>query len=201
MSQSRFELIGGAPALDLVNTVSWRGAPARAVDHIADPDALVRWAERAGILTAREVETLIVHAHAEPRRADRVVAEVRRLRESLYAALVTGLDDGVPDRAALVDVRGHIVAALAHSDPAASLPLSWEITVDAPEDLHHALALCADDALRRLDAKRLRRCANASCGWLFLDRSRNRGRLWCSSGDCGNRERVRRHRAQRRSGR
>ncbi|MFJ2262942.1 CGNR zinc finger domain-containing protein [Streptomyces sp. NPDC087844] len=39
----------------------------------------------------------------------------------------------------------------------------------------------------------LRRCQGPGCGWFFLDRSRSHTRQWCRSGDCGNRERVRRH--------
>jgi predicted RNA-binding Zn ribbon-like protein len=34
-------------------------------------------------------------------------------------------------------------------------------------------------------------CADHDCGWVFLDRSRNRTRRWCSSGERGNRNRVR----------
>nr|WP_264085191.1 CGNR zinc finger domain-containing protein [Kibdelosporangium phytohabitans] len=36
-------------------------------------------------------------------------------------------------------------------------------------------------------------CSGPGCGWLFIDRTRNRSRQWCSSKDCGNRERARRH--------
>ncbi|MGI5132361.1 CGNR zinc finger domain-containing protein [Pseudonocardia sp. CA-107938] len=41
-------------------------------------------------------------------------------------------------------------------------------------------------------AVRLR--ADDTCGRLFVDRSRNRSRRRCSSADCGNRARARRHR-------
>jgi predicted RNA-binding Zn ribbon-like protein len=43
----------------------------------------------------------------------------------------------------------------------------------------------------------VRVCAGEGCGWLFLDTSRNGRRIWCESGDCGNRERVRRHLARK----
>jgi predicted RNA-binding Zn ribbon-like protein len=41
---------------------------------------------------------------------------------------------------------------------------------------------------------RLRRCGGDGCGWLFLDRSRNRSRHWCTMDDCGNLSKVRRFR-------
>jgi len=42
-----------------------------------------------------------------------------------------------------------------------------------------------------------RACANPLCGWIYLDASRNRSRIWCDSTRCGNQQRVRRSRAQR----
>ena len=43
-------------------------------------------------------------------------------------------------------------------------------------------------------AGRLRQCCGDTCGWLFLDASKNRSRRWCDMRDCGNRAKVRRHR-------
>jgi predicted RNA-binding Zn ribbon-like protein len=47
--------------------------------------------------------------------------------------------------------------------------------------------------LQTMPADRLRRCDDQGCGWLFLDTTRNHSRRWCSSRDCGNRDRARRH--------
>lgn len=47
--------------------------------------------------------------------------------------------------------------------------------------------------LRHADA-RLRVCANPRCRFAFVDRSRNRSRIWCETAVCGNRIRVGRHR-------
>ena len=37
-------------------------------------------------------------------------------------------------------------------------------------------------------------CADDTCGWLFLDTTRNRTRRWCVMKECGNRSKVRRFR-------
>ncbi|MGH3319645.1 MAG: CGNR zinc finger domain-containing protein [Streptosporangiaceae bacterium] len=55
------------------------------------------------------------------------------------------------------------------------------------------------ELLQSSDLAALRRCQNSACGWLFLDRSRSHTRRWCSSADCGNRERVRRHASRHRT--
>ena len=51
--------------------------------------------------------------------------------------------------------------------------------------------------LRRSHPPRLKVCANDACRRAFYDASRNRSRRWCDGARCGNRERVRRHRAAR----
>jgi hypothetical protein len=43
---------------------------------------------------------------------------------------------------------------------------------------------------------RLRICGNPHCRLMFLDLSKNRARLWCDNGGCGNRDRVRRYRSR-----
>ena len=50
------------------------------------------------------------------------------------------------------------------------------------------------DAVRDGSWSRLKTCLN--CGWAFWDESRNRSATWCSMQLCGNRLKVRRHRAK-----
>ncbi|ALO06597.1 hypothetical protein AQF52_1001 [Streptomyces venezuelae] len=66
-------------------------------------------------------------------------------------------------------------------------------------DLGHTLALQAETLLSGPGLERIRRCGGPGCGWFFLDRSRSGTRRWCSSGDCGNRDRDRRHYARTRN--
>ena len=42
----------------------------------------------------------------------------------------------------------------------------------------------------------VKRCASATCLWLFLDETRNHQRRWCDMKVCGNRAKVRAHRAR-----
>jgi predicted RNA-binding Zn ribbon-like protein len=50
--------------------------------------------------------------------------------------------------------------------------------------------------LRRSRPPRLKRCADRTCRRAFVDETRSRTRRWCDLGTCGNRVRVRRHRAR-----
>jgi predicted RNA-binding Zn ribbon-like protein len=51
---------------------------------------------------------------------------------------------------------------------------------------HSVLALIAVP-----EPERMKICGN--CGWLFLDRSKNRSRAWCDMAVCGNRAKASRH--------
>lgn len=62
-----------------------------------------------------------------------------------------------------------------------------------------ALSTIARDAIRIFSpdgASRLRECAADDCGHLYLDTSRSGNRRWCSMQRCGNRAKVRAHRAR-----
>jgi predicted RNA-binding Zn ribbon-like protein len=49
------------------------------------------------------------------------------------------------------------------------------------------------------DIGRLRICANDECSWRFVDRSPTGRRRWCDMRTCGNRAKVARHRARKRT--
>jgi len=44
---------------------------------------------------------------------------------------------------------------------------------------------------------RLKICPNSGCRWVFFDQTHGNTRKWCSDLTCGNRDKVRRHRARR----
>ncbi|HEX6207994.1 MAG TPA: CGNR zinc finger domain-containing protein [Actinomycetota bacterium] len=47
--------------------------------------------------------------------------------------------------------------------------------------------------------ERFKACARDSCRWVYVDRSRNRSRTWCSMDVCGNREKARAFRERRKA--
>jgi predicted RNA-binding Zn ribbon-like protein len=188
--QARPELIGGHVALDLVNTVSWRLDPTRTLDRLADTDALVRWVVAVGVLPDEQAERL---SAAQDDTAVSALERVRRLRESAYC-LLRPIALGSPvDEADVERVQRAVTRALVHARVGDVVPWRWEADVRGPDDLPTALALEVWRLLQFEDLTRLRECRDRDCGWLFLDRTKNASRTWCSSADCGNRKRARRH--------
>jgi predicted RNA-binding Zn ribbon-like protein len=195
-------LVGGRPVLDLVNTVSWRGDAARAQDHLQGPDDALVWSTRAGVLTREEADTLGRQVASRPAAGRALVEGLRALR-----TLVAGAVAGVPEPRT-TDVEPEVLEALAHSRLVPEHPdlgtrgrrYRWEVTGVDEHTPRRRLAL---DLLDLLTDPRgpLGRCADPACGWVFEDTSRGLNRQWCSSSDCGNRNRVREHHRRHRAAR
>ncbi|MFC3455548.1 CGNR zinc finger domain-containing protein [Amycolatopsis speibonae] len=169
-----YDSIGGSVPLDLVNTVSWRRDPARREDRLSDPVRLSEWVVLAGAGTERlEV-------------SEAALDTVKSFRETLYRVLVST----PPDVAAL---RKPLLAAYRYAELTPALPLKWTVPLTDDAALPHFLALEAEALLRSEELARVRECEGPGCGWMFTDHTRNRSRRWCSSSDCGNRARAKRH--------
>jgi predicted RNA-binding Zn ribbon-like protein len=91
------------------------------------------------------------------------------------------------DRSALLPTDGGGVTLMIGTDPTSMIA----------DRLTDALV----DLLRNADLSRLRVCPldEGGCGWLFLDRSRNLSRRWCSMDDCGAHAKARRLTERRRA--
>lgn len=206
-------LVGGHPALDLVNSIE-RGAPVVGQDqhdYIADSADLLTWARRVELLdpeVAREVESAW---QRDPRAARAALTAVRDVREALHTVLLAAvqggrLDDAAQD-AALEQLHRRWSGAMSRSTLALrpSGSATADLTVgDSPAMLiPDRAADAAVDLLRFADRDRLRRCPPdaGGCGWLFLDRSRNTSRKWCRMADCGTQVKSRRLTERRRADR
>jgi predicted RNA-binding Zn ribbon-like protein len=75
--------------------------------------------------------------------------------------------------------------------------LGWSWPDGDPQTPVHRLALAAIELLTSEDELALLRNCDACC-WLFLDRSRNASRRWCSMADCGTEAKKRRYVQRRR---
>ena len=175
---STLHLVGGRPCLDLVNTVSWRGDDARREDHLTNSADCLVWCRRAGVVSDEEAREL-------------AGLDVRLPLLTLRSALTRHVADAVrPD---LERLQPYVDKALRHSDLVQrGERVEWEVTALTGATPAHRVAL---DLLDQLTNPRgpLGRCADGTCGWAYVDTSRGHRRRWCSSADCGNRERVRRH--------
>jgi hypothetical protein len=93
MDVAELPLVGGHPALDLVNTVE-RGTPApggQPLDYLTDPPALLRWARRVSMVDEAEVDAVTESWERDPSSAHAALAAVRDVREALHVALLAAI--------------------------------------------------------------------------------------------------------------
>ena len=188
----KLRLLGGALPLDFVNSVDWRVTD-QPIEYLGDYHAVLAWSQRLGTVSAADVPALQTAAANDPAAAATAAARLRRRREQLYAVLVAIAHGEPPDPRRLDGLRQWYGAAITAGRLRAdgdAIGLRWPADqLDRPAwPLAQAAWSLLGDPL--LDA--LKMCPAEGCGWLFLDRSKNRTRRWCSMDSCGARMKMRR---------
>jgi predicted RNA-binding Zn ribbon-like protein len=186
---SPMKFVGGLPCLDFVNTVGgWRRGRVFE-DKLESYLDLIRWASLAGIAVTPP-------ARSNPRDAAQVLERARAIRLGLYRLLNSLLEKRTPAPADLALFRAELAIARNHQTliiQDGRLAWAFDDTY-ALDAVLWRVSQSAADLLTSPDLDRVRLCAGETCGWLFLDTTRNHSRHWCDMKDCGNRAKVRRFR-------
>ena len=202
-------IVGGNVALDLVNTVAPRHATAEAIDWLDSSAALLHWARRVDLVTDAEAEQVSAAWAAEPASAVQAWHSAVEIREALYAVLAAALGSAEPADGAVAELERLVLrwsAATARLSSRLGGPGEPPAVLTAGAGallIPDRLAYAAVELARTANLNQLRACpvAEGGCGWLFLDRSRNRSRRWCAMEDCGTQAKSRRLTTRRRTNR
>lgn len=162
---------GGALALDVANSVILRFDAGRSTDRFSDADQLEAFAEAATRFCAERA----LFGDLQPVRRDRQPAflALREAIDAYFRKRIEGEDDD-HRLANLLSIASVVLGAAASG-----------------RSLEAATARSAIRLLSEDTVDRLKICGQ--CGWLFIDRSRNRSRSWCDMAVCGNRVKASRH--------
>jgi len=163
---------GGALALDVANSVILRSEAAKSVDRFAVPAQIAAFAEAATRLGAERHRFPTLIAPEAERRP--IFLELREAVDDYFRTSISGSGDGDGKLAGLLFACGTALR---------TFPLAESL---GNATAHSALSLLAGET-----QERLRICGN--CGWLFIDRSKNKSRIWCDMAVCGNRQKANRH--------
>ena len=190
----RHDLVGGRLCLDYCNTSRERIGVRE--DRFRTYSDVVGWAWRAGVLNAEEAGRLTRLGSRNPTEALLVHERAVRLRQSLRASF-TALAGGRRIRATMLEVLNEeLASAMAQSQVVPTddgFTWLWAQGGKALDCMLWPVARSAADLLTDGPLASIRVCEGRSCGWLFLDTSRNRTRRWCDMKICGNRAKARRH--------
>ncbi len=191
------ESVDADRVLAFVNTLSSRPTPAPA-ERLTSYDALVEWAREQHLLSAAAAERLAAGGKRHPQQAAAVLARAQAFREALNALAVAIEQERQPPAAVLSTIGECLAAAYAHGR---LVPheggLQW--IAGAEDDLDRILWEVGRAAGRLVLSPRIRRirsCAADTCGWWFVDDTKNHSRRWCDMKICGNREKIKRFRAR-----
>jgi predicted RNA-binding Zn ribbon-like protein len=162
---------GGALALDVANSVILRHDTARRIDRFE---------------TAGQMESF-------PKAAMDFCAE-----RTLFGDIAPVR---VENRAAFLNLRETVdcyfrARVLKHETDALLADLLDALSIilrerAAPDGLDTATVHSTLRLIAMQDEDRMKICGN--CGWLFIDRSKNKSRTWCDMAVCGNRAKANRH--------
>ncbi|HYX69264.1 MAG TPA: ABATE domain-containing protein [Terriglobales bacterium] len=185
----QYRFVAGNLSLDFVNTVAYRFHPEKLEDHLESEVDLRRWAHQARLPDLRAI-------HRSPGMSRKMLRRIREVREQLFA-IFHAIARGAPIPA---DALRRIEQSLRHccarrtlAAHGAKVRWIWRPEAGGSDFLLYPV-LTAAAALLTSGARGLvRQCADAECGWLFLDRSHAGQRRWCRMADCGNRNKAREH--------
>jgi predicted RNA-binding Zn ribbon-like protein len=211
-------IVGGHPALDLVNTVTprMRGGVAEH-DYLTDPAELLAWSRRIELIDTWDHSGIEGAWRSSPEVAENALRATLEVREATYdvlapqAAGVVAAVDGVKSGpgSALDRLMLRWSAAMARSTLIARPGEAGRtqgvadlvVGVSPASMIPDRLVVAAVELVRTVELRQLRACPvdEGGCGWLFLDRSRNGSRRWCAMEDCGTRAKIRKLSERRRA--
>ncbi|MET9019058.1 CGNR zinc finger domain-containing protein [Actinopolymorpha sp. NPDC004070] len=184
----------GALCLEFLVT----GGPGRLArwETLDRPDGLRTWLADCRL----HLDPAQVHVTAE------ALASARRVRDALWRLVrdaAHGTTHEADDDVELMPTPADLTQVNA---AAARPPLAPRIAADGthewtlPTDAEQVVSTVARDAIDLLTgpyAGRIRECDGDNCRLVFVDTSRPGRRRWCSMERCGNRHKLRAHRARR----
>jgi len=195
-----FEMTGGHPALDLVNTLDWRFRESGPEELLENYDDLVRFTEQTGLMTASDARKLLRSVPETP--AAKVLVAVRELREATAEALYTVVDHRIPSPSSVKRLADCFAAARRQEELQWNgEKLEWVLNknIAVLELPLWLLSLSTAALMTSEQIHLLRECGNPQCRWLFVDTSKNHTRRWCDMKICGNRMKARRFKAHLRA--
>ena len=195
-----YEFIGGQICLDFANTVGGlRGVVE--TEYLTSYADLVDWSLQAHLVTAGEAASLLQQAAESPERARAVLERAHALREAVYGIFAALVEGSHPASEQIGTLNKELEQAMAGAQVVATADgfgWSWGKHERTLDQMLGPIARSAARLLTSEERKMVRQCASDTCGWLFVDTTKNHRRQWCSATACGNRERVQRHRQRKR---
>jgi predicted RNA-binding Zn ribbon-like protein len=181
--------------LDFANTLQWH-ASENPQENLRTYHDLVKWSRNEGLLSEDEAQKLIRQADQDSIDAEKALKKARELREAIYRIFSSVAAGSVPENKDLNIINKNLSKAMTRSRIVIKgKDFAWDFGEDKDvlDWMLDSVVRSSADLLVSDQLNRVKECADdRGCGWLFVDRSRNRSRKWCDMKDCGNRAKAKR---------
>jgi predicted RNA-binding Zn ribbon-like protein len=172
-----------------VNTLDYRlsSQPKEKLTGFAE---LVAFGEQAGALSAPEARKLRERAREAAAFFQHAVA-VRETIFRIFSAVAACRDVSESD---VETFNAEVRRSNAHSlvvPGSGKAAWQWLEKSSGADRMMGKIVRSAIEVLTSGDIRRVKECAAHDCGWLFIDNSRSRNRLWCEMKTCGSRHKAR----------
>jgi len=192
-----FQLVAGHSALDFANTLDYRFDPKRRVELLCDYASLLEFLRQSGSITRKQArlrlsQTSTVSGSGTLQRA----ILLREAIDSMFRSVVAGK----PPRSSCLQTLNRFLESTPMTEcllwRRSEFLRTYSNPVSTPDSPLGPIVEAAVSLLASPERHHIRECADSSCRWLFLDRSKNHSRRWCDMRICGNRSKVQRFRAR-----
>lgn len=186
------DLRGGRLCLDFANTVDYHGRE-RPKEYLNTFKDLIAWSLHLNILRNYEAKKLSRVAEMHPSKAKMVLNRAIELREAIYRIFSSIFEGKRAKGEDLALLNENLYKTMSNSliiQTKSSFFWDSNGNKEALDWILNPVIRSAAELLVSEELKRVRKCADQECGWLFLDISRNKNRRWCDMKDCGNRAKA-----------
>lgn len=188
-------LDGGALCFHFINTVNaWRGPNLH--EYLGSYEDLIAWCRKVDILNEAQRAALLQYALRNETAATAALDKLKRTRETLYHFFsAIAENDGITITATVLEkFNKALTNALSRlqfekTDTGISAILKQEDT-DLMAPLWTVMK-SAYDILTNEEHARIKECE--TCGWIFLDHTKNNKKRWCSPLTCGTTDKSKRY--------
>ena len=188
-------LDGGALCFHFINTVNaWRGTNLH--EYLGSYEDVIAWCRKVDILDETQRVALLQYAIQNETAATAALEKLKRTRETLYRFFsAIAENDGITIPATVLEkFNKALTNALSRlqfekTDTGIGAILKQEDT-DLMAPLWTVMK-SAYDVLTNEEHGRIKECE--TCGWIFLDHTKNNKKRWCSPLTCGTTDKSKRY--------
>jgi predicted RNA-binding Zn ribbon-like protein len=186
-------LDGGCVVFDFTNTIGSRKEnPQR--DYMKTYSDFLEWVKRQSILPSERFDALSVLTKRDQDKTNAAFKKIIETREVLYS-LFSPLATNEKPKKETVD-RFNTLLQESFSSIRMNIgnnknEVNFTDGSNSCLEPLHIVLKSAFDVLTQEDATRIKECP--SCGWLFLDKTKNKKRRWCNMLDCGSKDKASRY--------